>query len=99
MDIDLIHKELEKKDWLINDLTEVDFLLIAHVKEIVEKQLRIGGVISSALVKLLIDDLLSKSGRLIEPCLKSVNSKEEILKNKDIAELFLAIETLKKHYL
>lgn len=44
MDIDKLHIELEKKDWIIENLTEVDYLLIAHVKEIVEKQLNISGV-------------------------------------------------------
>ena len=44
MNTDELHNRLAEKGWLIDDLTEVDFLLIAHVKEIMEKQLRIGCV-------------------------------------------------------
>lgn len=47
MNIDELHNKLAEKDWLIEDLTEVDFLLIAHVKEIMEEQLAIQRVVDT----------------------------------------------------
>lgn len=49
MNIDELHNKLAEKDWLIEDLTEVDFLLIAHVKEIIEQQFSLQGVVASLL--------------------------------------------------
>ena len=41
MNIDELHNKLAENHWLIEDLTEVDFFLIADVKEIIEKELLI----------------------------------------------------------
>jgi hypothetical protein len=36
MSIDELHDKLVENDWIIGELTFTDFLLIAHVKEIIE---------------------------------------------------------------
>ena len=61
MNIDELHNKLAEKDWLIEDLTEVDYLLIAHVKEIMEEQLVIP-VVSSSVFK---DELIKKTESMI----------------------------------
>lgn len=63
MNIDELHNKLAENHWLIEDLTEVDYLLIADVKEIIEQQFSLNGVNYSlptkeelsALIKELID--------------------------------------------